>query len=95
MIPVTCFPDARDAQASPGETILQAALRAGIRLTHACGSNARCSTCRVAILEGLENCAPRTDEEQIIAEHLAFKPMIRLACQTRVMGLHIRQEARP
>ena len=86
MIPVTCFPDARDAQASLGETILQAALRAGIRLTHACGSNARCSTCRVAILEGLENCAPRTDEEQIIAEHLAFKPIIRLACQTRVMG---------
>ena len=86
MIRITCFPDARHAQASRGETILQAALRAGIRLTHACGSNARCSTCRVAILEGLENCAPRTDEEEIIAAHLAFKPMIRLACQTRVMG---------
>jgi adenylate cyclase len=86
MIRITYLPDAREVEASPGDTILQAALRAGIRLTHACGSNARCSTCRVAILEGLENCAPRTEAEQAIADHLRFKPMIRLACQTQVVG---------
>ncbi len=83
---ISFFPDARDVEVSPGETILQAALRAGIKLTHACGSNARCSTCRTAILEGLENCSPRTEAEEEIASHLQFKPMIRLACQTRVTG---------
>jgi adenylate cyclase len=83
---ISFFPDARDVEVSPGETILQAALRAGIKLTHACGSNARCSTCRTAILEGLENCSPRTEAEEAIASHLQFKPMIRLACQTRVTG---------
>ena len=86
MIRISYLPDARDVEASAGDTILHAALRAGIRLTHACGSNARCSTCRVAILEGLDNCAPRTEAEQAMAEHLQFKPMIRLACQTQVMG---------
>ena len=86
MLRISYLPDAREVEASAGETILQAALRAGIRLTHACGSNARCSTCRVAILEGLDNCTPRTEAEQAIADHLRFKPMIRLACQTHVIG---------
>jgi adenylate cyclase len=86
LIRISYLPDARDVDASAGDTILQAALRAGIRLTHACGSNARCSTCRVAILEGLDNCAPRNEAEQAIADHLDFKPMIRLACQTQVTG---------
>jgi adenylate cyclase len=85
-IGISFLPDAREVKALPGETILEAALRAGINLTHACGSNARCSTCQTAILEGLENCAPRTEAEQIIADHLQFKPMIRLACQTQIMG---------
>jgi len=83
---ISFLPDSRDVEAAPGETILQAAMRAGIKLTHACGSNARCSTCRTAVLDGLENCAPRTDAEQEIASHLQFKPMIRLACQTQVTG---------
>jgi adenylate cyclase len=83
---ISLLPDSRDVEAAQGETILQAAMRAGIKLTHACGSNARCSTCRTAVLDGLENCAPRTDAEQEIASHLQFKPMIRLACQTQVTG---------
>jgi adenylate cyclase len=85
-IGISYAPDARRVEASPGETILEAALRAGIRLTHACGSKARCSTCRVAILQGLANCSPRTRAEQAVADHLRFKPMIRLACQTRIAG---------
>jgi adenylate cyclase len=38
------------------------------------------------LLQGLENCSPRTKAEEEIATHLQFKPMIRLACQTRVTG---------
>ena len=83
---ISFLPDARAVEVSPGETILQAALRVGIKFTHACGGNARCSTCRTAILEGLENCSQRSEAEEEIAMHLQFKPMIRLACQTRVTG---------
>jgi len=51
-----------------------------------CGGVARCSTCRVHVLEGLENCHTRNAEEQEVAEILKFPPEIRLACQTRVSG---------
>jgi len=80
------LPDNQKIHAHEGETILQAALRVGIPHASFCGGSARCSTCRVIILEGLENCAPRNPEEQAIAEMLHFAPQVRLACQTVVTG---------
>jgi adenylate cyclase len=80
------LPDNMAIEAQEGETILQAGLRAGIDQAHLCGGSARCSTCRVVIIEGLENCAPRNAEEQSIAEMLRFDPKVRLACQTVVTG---------
>jgi adenylate cyclase len=80
------LPDDRRIDANDGETILQAALRGGIVQAHLCGGRARCSTCRVIILEGLENCALRNAEEQAIADLLGFDPKVRLACQTVVRG---------
>jgi len=79
-------PAALEVEAEPEETFLEAAVRSGVALTHACGGNARCSTCRVAILEGLENCTPRTELEETVAAHLKFKPMVRLGCQTHATG---------
>jgi len=80
------LPDKIEFEANEGETILMAALRAGIAHAHLCGGSARCSTCRVIIIEGLENCTPRNDEEQVIADMLRFDPRVRLACQTVVTG---------
>ena len=80
------LPDNQKIQAHAGETILQAGLRAGIPHASFCGGGARCSTCRVVILAGLENCAPRNPEEQAIAEMLRLEPQVRLACQTVVTG---------
>jgi adenylate cyclase len=72
--------------ADTSETLLQTSLRAGIPHAHACGGNARCSTCRVVIVEGLEYCAARSELEQSLAERLHFTPEIRLACQTTIGG---------
>ena len=80
------LPDKIEFEANEGETILMAALRAGIMHAHLCGGSARCSTCRVIILEGLENCTPRNAEEQAIANMLQFDQKVRLACQTVVTG---------
>jgi adenylate cyclase len=80
------LPDEIEIDASEGETLLLAALRGGIAHAHLCGGSARCSTCRVIIIEGLENCAPRNAEEQSIADMLHFDPRVRLACQTVVTG---------
>jgi adenylate cyclase len=83
---IHCLPDKREIEIGEGETILQAAVRAGIPLAHICGGNGRCSTCRLVILEGLEHCRPRTAKEEEIAGQLDFAPAIRLACQTTVTG---------
>ena len=78
--------DNRKAAIEPRETILRASLRAGVPHAHACGGNARCSTCRVQIVDGLDACAPRTDKERELADRLRFAPEVRLACQTTVSG---------
>lgn len=83
---ITFLPDQRAVDAADGESILQVALAAGIPHTHVCGSMARCSTCRVMVLDGLEHCSPRTEREQRMAERLHFPADIRLACQTRIGG---------
>ena len=83
---IEILPDGMEAEASEQETILQALLRRGVPQAHVCGGKARCSTCRLLVLEGLENCSPRQAKEQRIAERLHFPPNIRLACQTHVSG---------
>lgn len=80
------LPDDRLITVGDAETILESSLCAGIPHTHACGGSARCSTCRVWVLEGLEHCAPRNDAEQVLARRLSFDPKMRLACQTQVLG---------
>lgn len=68
------------------QTLLNAALSAGIPHTHVCGGNARCSTCRVVVMEGLENMDPPNEKEQALAKRLELLPMIRIACQATVRG---------
>jgi adenylate cyclase len=76
------LPDEKTVETDPDNNILTASLNAGITHTNVCGGNARCSTCRVMVLEGLEYRTPRTEREQVLAEHLDFCPSIRIACQT-------------
>lgn len=83
---ITCQPDTTQFSIEEGETILEASLRAGIPHAHACGGLARCSTCRVWIVEGLEYCGERTESERAIAGPLGFGAEVRLACQTKVSG---------
>jgi adenylate cyclase len=78
--------DKKRITASPDSTILEATLKANINHTHVCGGNARCSTCRVYIIDGLSNCLPRNEKEKQLAEKLGFPPNIRLACQTKIRG---------
>jgi adenylate cyclase len=83
---IDILPDGTEAEAVEPETILQAFLRQGIPHAHVCGGRARCSTCRLLVVQGLEHCSPRTPKEQHLAEKLHFPPNIRLACQTHISG---------
>lgn len=78
--------DQKTVEVLNGHSILESSLRAGIPHAHACGGYARCSTCRVLILDGLDRCTARTPVEQRLADRLHFTPDIRLACQTKITG---------
>lgn len=69
-----------------GKSLLDAALAAGIPLMHLCGGNARCSTCRVLVLDGSADLTPPNDREKRLKDKMLFPPDVRLACQTRVTG---------
>ncbi len=67
-------------------SILDLALSKDLPHFHECGKRARCSTCRVRVVEGLRNVAPRTPPEQKLASRLGWDEDIRLGCQTLVRG---------
>ena len=79
-------PDKISTEISPDESILTAALRNGINHLHACGGSARCSTCRIQVVSGLENCNPRNELELKLADTHNFSDDVRLACQAKVHG---------
>lgn len=86
MAELSIFPDNITTKVDPGTSILGASLDAGIPHTHLCGGKSRCSTCRVLIIEGIENCSQRNEREQEIADGLHYPPSLRLACQTTIAG---------
>ena len=67
-------------------TLLELALGHEIPLFHECGGRARCSTCRVRIIEHLDNVQPRSAQEDKLAQRMGWEDDIRLACQARVTG---------
>jgi class 3 adenylate cyclase/nitrite reductase/ring-hydroxylating ferredoxin subunit len=83
MATVTCHPDDVDFEVRNGETLLEAGLRAGVGFAHACGGRAKCSTCRIWVLDGLDRCHQQNDLETAMATRLGFGPEVRLACQLR------------
>ena len=83
MARITSQPDDLSFDVDSGETLLQAGLRSGVAFAHACGGRAKCSTCRIWVVEGLDSCHERNELESAMAERLGFSPEMRLACQLR------------
>ena len=76
----------RSIKVEEGQTILSASLAAGIPHYHACGGNAKCSTCRILVIKGIEHITPQTEAEKALQKILFFPPNVRLACQSYVQG---------
>ncbi len=70
---------------SDNRSLLDLALGAGVPLYHECGGRARCSTCRVRVVDGA-GLLPRTEREARFAARAGWGPEIRLACQATVVG---------
>jgi adenylate cyclase len=72
--------------APEGMTVLEASLQHGLDHRAACGGVARCTTCRVEILEGPKNCPPMSEVEREVLEAAGFGSKIRLGCSLRPTG---------
>ncbi len=80
------YPEGEKATVLPGVTVLETSRRAGVSHASICGGRGRCSTCRVKVLEGLENCQEPEEIEARVLRRLSAAPGVRLACQLRPTG---------
>ena len=80
------LPDNKVFQVESGESILQTAARNGIPHVNACGGEGKCTTCRLLILDGIENCSPETEKEISLKAKAHTTDEFRLACQTTITG---------
>lgn len=67
-------------------TILDLSIEKQIPHVHECGGHGNCTTCRVRILDGLQNVSPPTAKEVSLSKLRKWDPTIRLACQCTVKG---------
>jgi ferredoxin len=70
-------------QAEDGQKLVLALEDNGVDILHRCGGNARCTTCRVEILEG-DAGSINEAEATILAAKGITESNIRLSCQIRV-----------
>lgn len=88
-MPVVTFlhPDGKSGEVPENVTLLEAAERLGFPLTHDCGGNASCTTCRVEVKTGGEHLSEIDFEEQDLLDREALsESWHRLGCQARVLG---------
>lgn len=67
-------------------TILQAARLLDVPLTHYCGGNCTCGTCRVGIQQGADRLSEKRGNEQMVLGEQRARQGDRLACQARLQG---------
>jgi ferredoxin len=72
-----------ETEAPTGKKLVLVIEDAGIDILHRCGGNARCTTCRVEILEG-DPGEMRELEQNRLAVEQELAPNTRLSCQIHV-----------
>jgi len=74
-----------ETEAPAGKKLVLAIEDAGVDILHRCGGNARCTTCRVELLQG--DPGPMGDlERDRLAMEAELEPNIRLSCQIHVQS---------
>lgn len=86
MAKITFLPDNVQCESPSNVTLLEVAKRNNIPHVAACGGEGKCTTCRLLILEGIENCSKETDKEKVLIEKAHTTKGFRLACQTSISG---------
>ena len=74
-----------ETDAEAGKKLVLVLEDAGIDILHRCGGNARCTTCRVEVLEG-DPGEMQDLERNRLAVEAELAPNIRLSCQIHVQN---------
>jgi ferredoxin len=72
-------------EAEPGTRLVLAVEDAGIDILHRCGGRARCTTCRVDILDGDAGAMTERERKRLALED-DITPITRLSCQILVQN---------
>ena len=70
------------AEFPAGKVILTCALEMGVRVSHVCGGDGACGTCRIEVVSGWDNLTPPTPDET----YKELDPPYRLSCQAKLAG---------
>jgi adenylate cyclase len=76
----------REVVVPRGWTVLEASRSHGIPHQSICGGRARCTTCRVRVVDGAAHCPPPGADEARTLERIGAPESQRLACQLRPTG---------
>lgn len=78
-------PEGAVVEAEAGETIIDAALRNGIEIEHACEMSCACTTCHVIVREGFTSLEASDElEDDMLDKAWGLEPESRLSCQAVV-----------
>ena len=78
-------PEGAVIEANAGETIIDAALRNGIDIEHACEMSCACTTCHVIVREGFQSLEASDElEDDMLDKAWGLEPESRLSCQAKV-----------
>lgn len=78
-------PEGKVIEAESGESILDAALRNGVELEHACEKSCACTTCHVIVREGFNSLEPSDElEDDYLDKAWGLEADSRLSCQAIV-----------
>jgi adenylate cyclase len=81
--PLLTHAGGRTLQILPGATVLETLRAAGIPHASVCGGRARCTTCRIRVVEGIERLPPPAGLEARALGRIHAPDGLRLACQIR------------
>lgn len=77
-----------DSEHSEGK-VIELIHENGTDWMHACGKKGRCTTCKMIVLEGMENLNPLTDQEIAYRTQFRLKDNERLACQSTLRSSNL------
>ena len=80
-------PDGAVVEVDDGTSVLDAALKNGIGIEHACEKVCACTTCHVIVREGFDSLAESSElEDDLLDKAWGLEPDSRLGCQAKVSG---------